>query len=153
MNRPETIRVLDPAEADPSRNVSDAVILTRDGRILLQQRPANWGNSAGRLTSFGGHIDPGETALQAVIRELREETGAIVDAADLVSLGALTEDETGHSEIVHGWFWHDRHGTITGCYECEAVYYDRIEGALAHPMIMDYLCWMLLECRKRGLIG
>jgi 8-oxo-dGTP diphosphatase len=152
MDKLETIRVLDPADADPSRNVSDAVVLTRDGKILLQQRPAHWGRSAGKLTSFGGHIDPGETATQAVIRELHEELGARVDAEDLISLGALTEAETGHSEIVHAWLWHDRHGTITGCYECEAVYYDRIEGALAHPKIMDYLRWMLLECRERELL-
>jgi 8-oxo-dGTP diphosphatase len=152
-NRPDSITVLDPARADPSRNVADAVVLTTDGKILLQQRPVNWGGSAGRLTAFGGHIDPGETAIEALVRELDEELGAIVDPAEVISLGALTESETGHTEIVHTYFWHDRNGTITGCYECEAVYYDRIAGALAHPKIMDYLRWMLLECQVRGLVA
>jgi 8-oxo-dGTP diphosphatase len=150
--RPASIKVLDPASADASRDVADAVVLTRDSKILLQQRPANWGASAGRLTAFGGHIDPGETAIEALVRELNEELGAIVDPAEAICLGALTEAETGHSEIVHTYFWHDRNGTITGCYECEAVYYDRIAGALAHPKIMDYLSWMLLECQARGLM-
>ena len=153
---PPFVRVLDPGSLDGgmlARNVADAVILTRDGKILLQQRSANWGRSAGKLTAFGGHIDPGETALEALVRELREELGARVDPADVIELGAVTEAETGHTEIVHTYFWHDRDGTITGCYECEAVYYDRIAGALAHPGIMHYLRWMLLRCQSRGLIA
>ena len=49
-------------------------ILYRDDKFLLQLRddipnivyPAHWG-------FFGGHLDPGETPYEAVIRELQEE--------------------------------------------------------------------------------
>ncbi len=86
------------------------------------------------------------------MRELKEELGADVPPEEVVPLAALTEAMSGHTEIVHTHFWHDRNGVITGCYECEAVYYDRVAGALAHPKIMDYARWMLLECQNRGLL-
>ena len=147
----ETIRLLLPEQVTDT-GFADCIVLTRDGKILMQQRTPDWGSNAGKLTAFGGHIEPGETAMAALIRELKEELGAEVDAAEVVFLGAVTEAETGHSDIVHLHFWHDSTGTITGCYECEAAYYDRVAGALAHPMIMEYARWMLGECRRRGLI-
>lgn len=59
-----------------------AILLLEDGRYLLQARddipgiffPGHWG-------CFGGGVDPGETAPQALIRELAEETG--IDASRL----------------------------------------------------------------------
>ena len=44
------------------------------GRVLLieKKRPA-W--HAGQLNGIGGSIEPGETPLQAVVREFKEETG------------------------------------------------------------------------------
>ncbi|MEZ0260632.1 MAG: NUDIX hydrolase [Alphaproteobacteria bacterium] len=152
---PESIRPVDPAAIDLSvfkKQLADAIVMTKDGKLLMQQRTPDWGKSAGKLTAFGGHVEDGETALQALKRELKEELGADVNDAELISLGGLTEEETGHTEIVHAWFWHDKRCTITGCYECEAAYYDRAAGALAHPMIMDYAVWMLKECEKRGLV-
>jgi 8-oxo-dGTP pyrophosphatase MutT (NUDIX family) len=57
-----------------------ALLLLDDGRYLLQRRdcipgiffPDHWG-------CFGGAIDPGETAEQALVRELAEETGLDAD--------------------------------------------------------------------------
>lgn len=57
------------------------------GRLLLQQRPAGriW---AGMLNGPGGKIEPGETAAEAVVREVLEETGLHV--ADPAARGSLT---------------------------------------------------------------
>jgi HAD superfamily hydrolase (TIGR01509 family) len=62
------------------------IYLTRkDGQILIQER------ISGRLDhSSAGHVDPGESYLQAAQRELEEELG-IKD--DLVKLGKTVSDE------------------------------------------------------------
>lgn len=110
------------------------------------------GKHAGVLNIFGGHVESGETVIQGLVRELNEELGAIVKEKDVIFIGAITEEWTGHSELVHVHFWHDKHGTITGCYEAQSREYDCIEDALAHPKIMDYAAWALTECRRQALL-
>lgn len=60
--------------------------LRREGKVLLQERAAGriW---AGRLNGPGGKIAAGETPLDAVVREVTEETG--VRIADPVFAGNL----------------------------------------------------------------
>jgi len=87
-----------------------------------------------------------------LIRELEEELGAQVEAKDVVSLGAVTEDFTNHTELVCLHFWHDKDDTIAGCYEAEPRYFETVEEALMHPKVMDYLGYMLSECQQRGLL-
>jgi 8-oxo-dGTP diphosphatase len=116
----------------------------------MQRR--TWGRWIGNVNTFGGHVEPGETSAQAVIRELNEETGAKINGKDLLFIGALTEDWTNHEEAVHIYFWHDKERTITGCYECEAMTFDSLKEALAHPGLMPYAKWALEKCDAMGLI-
>jgi len=51
-------------------------IINRDGNIFLQLRSLDKDIQPGKWdTSVGGHVNPGETIEQAVIREAREEAG------------------------------------------------------------------------------
>jgi 8-oxo-dGTP diphosphatase len=134
------------------KHLADCVILTQDNKILMQQRPENWRTFPGALNIFGGHVENGESIIEALIRELHEETGARVDASEVVLLGAISEEETNYSELVHVYFWHDKQGTITGCYEAEERRFTSVEEALSHPKIMDYARWALLEAKARGLL-
>ncbi len=155
-NIEEIIKVVDLSKTDSGifkMQLADCVVMTQGGKLLLQQRPLDWGSSAGCLTAFGGHVEPGETVMQGLVRELNEELGAEIKEADVIFIDAITEKWTGHTEIVHVHFWQDRHSTITGCYEAESREYSSVDEALAHPKIMDYLRWALLECRKRGLLS
>jgi len=131
---------------------ADAIVLTQDNRILLQERPVSWGRSPGYLTAFGGHIEENETVLEGLTRELKEELGAKVSEVDILPLGAITESFTEHAELIHVHFWHDQEGTITGCYECKPVYYKNVTEALKHPKIMDYVVWALHKCQEKGLL-
>ena len=62
-----------------------AFVIIRDeaGRVLLQRR-ANTGYLDGHYDFPSGHVDAGESFLEAVVRELNEETGLRVAADDLV---------------------------------------------------------------------
>lgn len=88
----ETIKQVDLTKTKPdqfSAHLADCVILTKDNKILMQQRPENWGKHAGVLNIFGGHVEEGETILEGLIRELHEELGAVVKAEDVVFIGAI----------------------------------------------------------------
>lgn len=56
----------------------------RDGRVLLVQRGR--GALAGLWSLPGGHIEPGETASAAAVREVREETGVEAELAGLLDV-------------------------------------------------------------------
>lgn len=47
--------------------------------LIRKERP-KW--QAGRLNGIGGKIEPGETHLEAMVREFEEETGVRIEAAD-----------------------------------------------------------------------
>ncbi|GAB1577471.1 Nudix family hydrolase [Bordetella petrii] len=61
-------------------DVAAGLILRADGQLLLGQRPADkpW---AGWWELPGGKLEPGETVLQALARELREEIGIEITQA------------------------------------------------------------------------
>lgn len=151
----QPIKQIDLSQVDEAafkqRHVG-CIVLTQDHKILLQRRPLNWRTFPGMIATFGGHIETNETPSQAIIRELHEELGAKISSNDLIKLGIITEEVTHHTELVYIYFWHDQQGTITGCYECEAQYFNKVDEALSHPKIMDDVCWALGECQKRKLL-
>lgn len=151
----KNIKLVNLAQINPAaflyRGVG-CIVLTKDNKILLQQRGRDWQRFPNCLATFGGQIESDETPIQALIRELHEELGAQVKALDIVALGAITEAVTQHRELIYIYFWHDKFNTITGCYEGEARYYDDIPAVLSHPQIMDDVLWALNECRVRGLL-
>ena len=59
-----------------------AALVRTDGAVLMQQRPAGKGH-AGLWEFPGGKLEPGESPEAALVRELREELGIVVDPGDL----------------------------------------------------------------------
>ncbi len=151
----EPIKLVDVTkvkQTDYKARFVGCLVLTKDHKILLQQRGHDFITYPDYLCEFGGHIEESEQPTQAIIRELKEELGALAQENEVISLGALTEATSGHTELVYVYFWHDMRNTITGCYEGTARYFDHIESILAYPKVTDGLRWMLHECQRRGLL-
>ena len=65
--------------------VAACALIDADGRVLIAQRPE--GKSMAGLWEFpGGKVDPGERPEDALIRELKEELGIVVNEACLAPL-------------------------------------------------------------------
>ncbi len=73
-------------------------ILSQDGQVLMQLRdnipniiyPGYWG-------FFGGHLEPGETPMEALKREIQEEINYAVPAAKL--FGIYSDSRHGQPQI------------------------------------------------------
>lgn len=76
----------------PYLAVSAAII--REGRVLIARRAK--GASTGAYTLPGGVVEAGETLHEAVVREVREETGIAAEPLALAGQREfITRDETG----------------------------------------------------------
>jgi ADP-ribose pyrophosphatase YjhB (NUDIX family) len=84
-----------------------AVIFDRRGRLLLQQR-----SDGGQWGLPGGSIEIGESVRDAVIREVREETGLRVNPRRLV--GVYSEPRRQVVRYPDGNVWH----YVSICFEC-----------------------------------
>ena len=76
-------------------NTTVAAIIERDGRFLMVREQTDDG---ARLNQPAGHLEYGETLLQAVVREAREETAHAFTPRALV--GIYLADKTG-SDITY----------------------------------------------------
>jgi 8-oxo-dGTP diphosphatase len=68
-----------------------AFVFDRDGRVLLVERARP--PSAGMWTVPGGRLERGETLAQAVSREVREETGLVVEVGALACVVERMADD------------------------------------------------------------
>ncbi len=59
------------------------VYIVRNGKVLLQQRNSTSRRFPGYWTGPGGHVDEGEDALTAAIREVKEETAISVNEENI----------------------------------------------------------------------
>lgn len=78
---------MSPESLDETIRYTADVVLLAAGHVLLIQR--RWDPHAGSWALPGGHVDAGETSLQAAVRELKEETGITVPVDALCQVGAF----------------------------------------------------------------
>ena len=62
------------------------VVLRRGTEVLLQLRSGTGYRDGHWACAAAGHVEAGESAVQAAVREAREEVGVRIDPADLVPL-------------------------------------------------------------------
>ena len=78
----------------PKQRVAAYAVVVADGAVLLTQLTGGTG-ADGRWNLPGGGVDPGETAHDAVVREVQEETGQHVEDVRLVEV--MTQHWLGRS--------------------------------------------------------
>jgi len=85
----------DPMSTDRSSTVPPRVavgaVVVLDGALLLVRRGR--GPAAGRWSVPGGKVEPGELLAEAVVRELREETGLEAVCGPLVGVAERLDDD------------------------------------------------------------
>ncbi len=81
------------------RHFSVGVVIKRKGKYLLFKRrkfPFVW-------VSPAGHLDKGENPEEAAIREVKEETGLVVENAKLIFEEELSNDPCRRGVDIHHW--------------------------------------------------
>ncbi|WP_392544641.1 NUDIX hydrolase [Oryzobacter telluris] len=78
----------------PNQRVAAYAVVVADDRVLLTQLAARTG-AGGRWNLPGGGLDPGEGPEEAVVREVLEETGQVVEDVRLVDV--MTQHWVGRS--------------------------------------------------------
>jgi 8-oxo-dGTP pyrophosphatase MutT (NUDIX family) len=89
---------------------ASAVVFNRRDEVLLQQR-----SDGGQWGLPGGTVEIGERVQEAVVREVREETGLVVRPLRLV--GIYSDPKLQIVRYPDGNVWH----YVTLCFECRAV--------------------------------
>jgi 8-oxo-dGTP diphosphatase len=117
----------------PIVRVGVAVIIERDGRVLLIRRSGSHG--AGTWATPGGHLDFGETPEGCGAREAREETGLEVASLAFV---AITNDLFAAERKHYITIWM-RAGTIVG------------SPTIASPREMTELGWFAWDALPEPL--
>ena len=118
----------------PSRPILGVggVVFTPEGRVVLVRRRHE--PAAGTWSLPGGAVEVGETAQAAVVREIREETGLLVDVGPVVDVidRILVEEDgrVGYHFVIVDYLCHARSESAEADSDVDAI-------ALADPSALD----------------
>lgn len=119
-----------------------ALIKNKEGHILLQHRDGNAPTNPNVWGLWGGEIDPGETSVQAAIRELKEELDINVEASQLHFFKKQV-DENWEADVFllkdeGGFVYHLQEGDDLKFFAPEELM-DLKTDSRAHAILEDYL--------------
>lgn len=114
----------------------------RDGAVLLGHKRRGFG--AGKIVGIGGKVEPGESLVQAAVRELSEESGLVADPADADLVAHLDFrfphrpgwDMTSHVFVVRRWT-----GQVRPCEEITPEWF-RLDGLPFGQMWDESRVWL-----------
>jgi 8-oxo-dGTP diphosphatase len=131
------------------RERANLCFILKDGQLLLIRKKRGLG--AGKINAPGGRLEPGETPLEAAIRETQEEVG--LTPLDLQKRGEL------HFQFVDGY---SLHCTVFLASDCtgEAIETDEAlpiwtpaDAVPYHDMWADDIHWLPLVLDGRCFMG
>ena len=130
------------------------VYLFKENKVLLAMKKRGFG--VGKLNGVGGKLEPGETILQAAVRETREEIDVALEEADLKKVAVINfkflEESGGVKEEqdVHVFFAHKFSGEPTETEEMKPEWF-LISEAPFEKMWEDDKHWLPLTLAGRTL--
>jgi mutator protein MutT len=109
--------------------VGVGAVLVRDGEILLEKRKNEPGK--GKWSIPGGLVELGETVEQAVIREMKEETGLDVEKPEQVDVvDSITRDEKSEIKyhfVIVDYFLRLKGGELKASSDAEELRWVRLD--------------------------
>ena len=129
--------------------VGVGTFILKDGKILLGKRKGSHGQA--EYASAGGHLEYGETILDAALREIKEECGIkvknlrVLCVCDLLSympkhyidIGVYAEWESGEPQTLEpdkceGWAWYDLDNLPDKQFGCLSAYIEAHKTGKKH---------------------
>jgi len=92
---------LNPGAERPARQLRPAAVLIliiaegKEPRVLMTRRSDSLASHTGQIAFPGGRLDPGETVVEAALREAREEVALSVEGIEVLGLADRYETGTG----------------------------------------------------------
>jgi 8-oxo-dGTP diphosphatase len=86
----------------------------RDGKVLIARRPEHV-HQGGLLEFPGGKVEPGESVQQALVREIREETGLRIAPGSLEPVIEVRHDYGDKQVFLDVWQTSSAEGDARGC--------------------------------------
>ncbi len=125
------------------------IILLKDNKVLLQHRDSNPNITfPGFWSLFGGEIEKGETPLQAVKREIKEEIG--IDLANPIFIAQQNREEG--TTLVKDYIFRanikNEQSEIQVMEGREAAYFDKLSIA-SLKVVPHYLKYILAELETK----
>ncbi len=138
--------------------VGVGAVVVHEGRVLLVQRAKE--PAKGRWSIPGGLIEVGETLHEAVVREVQEETGLLVEPIQLIELLDRVYREEGrvrYHYVIADYLCRVVGGTLSAASDAAAVrWVERAEWNSHSALVLDPITVRVLEAgwqRARAITG
>jgi 8-oxo-dGTP diphosphatase len=127
--------------------VGVGAVVVLEGRVLLVRRGGE--PLKGHWTLPGGVLEVGETLVEGVVREVREETGLLVEPLELVELLERINHEAGrvrYHYVIADYLCRVTGGELRAASDADAVrWVERAEWNIPGTLVLDPITVRVIE--------